>query len=92
MSSPESCSSMTLPDTIDRQPATALCTQQIDYNNLLETQKKLKLHLTHIQEYISLIDDILQIQLDIKKLKLQEKLKLRLFQLANSQGLSPAAL
>jgi len=42
-----------------------------------------------IQKYITLIEEILQVQQDIKKLTIQKKLKLRMFQLTNSQGLSP---
>ncbi len=45
-----------------------------------------------IQKYIDLIEEILQIQQDIKRLQIQKKLKLRMFQITNSQGLSPAAL
>ena len=45
-----------------------------------------------IKKYIDLIEEILQIQQDIKKLQIQKKLKLHMFQITNSQGLSPVAL
>jgi sulfite reductase alpha subunit-like flavoprotein len=69
-----------------------MCIQQIDFQHLEDTQKKLSIHMQQIQKYIDLIEEILQIQQDIKRLQIQKKLKLRMFQITNSQGLSPAAL
>ena len=69
-----------------------ICIQQIDFQHLQDTQKKLSIHMQQIQKYIDLIEEILQIQQDIKRLQIQKKLKLRMFQITNSQGLSPAAL
>lgn len=90
MSSTDSYSSISSLDS--PTPKAGMCIQQIDYQHLEDTQKKLSIHMQQIQNYINLIDDILQIQQDIKRLTIQKKLKLRMFQLANSQGLSPAAV
>ena len=68
------------------------CIQQIDFQHLEDTQKKLSIHMQQIKKYIDLIEEILQIQQDIKKLQIQKKLKLHMFQITNSQGLSPVAL
>ena len=45
---------------------------------------QLSIHMQHIQKYIDLIEEILQIQQDIKRLQIQKKLKLRRFQITNS--------
>jgi microsomal dipeptidase-like Zn-dependent dipeptidase len=87
MSSADSYSSISSLDSTT--PKAGMCIQQIDYHHLEDTRKKLSIHMQQIQKYITLIEEILQIQQDIKKLTIQKKLKLRMFQLTNSQGLSP---
>ena len=50
-----------------------MCIQQIDFQHLEDTQKKLSIHMQQIQKYIDLIEEILQIQQDIKRLQIQKK-------------------
>jgi len=94
MSSSDSYSSISSPDsfTPTSRKESGMCIQQMDYHHLEDTHKKLSIHKQQIQKYIDLIEEILQIQQDIKKLTIQKKLKIRMLQITNSQGLSPAAL